>query len=278
MSFTIALIKENEINDNELNAKITPQNIIIKKNELKNKINEFVNTIEVETPIKMMEIIVELIKMTPEMMGLTTTCYEDENYIYQLIHLDENISETKKINEIASLITYNKITIYGSAVLIKSMMNNKREWKTSSINIDDIKDLLDIRTHNKGILINSNSEYHEMEFVKDPIECCNIFVDLKNPNKKLKTNVMQICNFYIIAIYDPNETQLNELASVIYNTQMCGNVFLFIKNDEKDYINCDLEMFNKIKLIREKKQNIETKKYNYVTEQYRDLNKLLENI
>ncbi len=282
MTFRVAIIDINglEIEEGET-LKETSEKIINMKDSLKKEIEKYVKIIDVITPNDMMEKAVEIISMTPDMMGVTTTCYEDLNYIYQIVHVDSGaIMNDRPINSIASAIAYDKIRIYGKAVMLKSQMKENGQFGTANMTIDDIKMLLDVRTHHKGILVRSNGETEEREFIIDPVECCYDFTDEEKDNnteKKLHADVSRLCGFQLITVHDKeNAGSPNMLATSLSGSAVNSDAFMFIKNGDHDFLNLDKELFNDIKTIYEKGKlnDLRDVKCKYIISQYRKIKEL----
>lgn len=280
MGFKIAVIDFNgtEIEESEtLNE--TTEKIVNMKNNLKNDVEKYVQFIDVLTPNEMMEKAVEIIGMKPDMMGITTTCFEDNNYIFQMIHIDSGaIMNSRPINSIASAIAYDKIRIYGKVILLKSIMKeNGTIFGTANVTIDDICNILDKRTHHKGITIKCNGDYEEREFIIDPVECCYDFTDEEKDNnieKKLHADVSRLCGFQFIVVHDrDSKNEINRLVSDITNIPVKGDAFLFIKNGDHDFISLDISLFEQFKQVLEKGKlnDIRDVKCKYIISQYRKL-------
>lgn len=278
MTFNIAVLEPNgkEIDSPDM-LKDTVDIIKTEIENLKSNINKYVKIVSVSCTQEMMEKTVDIIELRPSMMGITTTCYENEDYIYQLIHTHYQHSRNKQINSIASSLAYDKIRINGRVVVIKSIMKENGEFVPSNITVDDINDLLDIRTYSKGIFIRYDENIEERTFIVDPVECC---YDFRNgeEEKKLQTYCFRIANFPVIMIYDTCAEHLNKIGSELSGIDVNGNVFLFIKNGDNDHIHFNKLLFDKIKIIMDKGKldKLKTKMdCRYMTEQYRKIMELL---
>lgn len=288
MKYTIAIIDQN---GEELieGSTLHETSTMVKENviNLINQIPNYVKLIDVKTPHDMMEQIIEIIGLTPDMMGITTTCFEDNNFIYQMIHLDMAVSSNMAINSMASTIAYDKIRVNGKAVLFKSeMLKNNQCFKPCNINMTDIKNIIESRTRHCGILLNPSGTYEEKLYYIDPIECCESVVyksdnneliqsNEKN-NKKLKTFVKHLMGFQFVVVYDDESIQQNNLASKLIDNEVHGTVFIFIRLGDHDFMNLTHNMFEQITNIMENNMEDLQKEYEfkYIISQYRKLNEL----
>jgi len=302
MNFSIAII---EPTGEELieQSTISDMSQVVKESiiNLINKLNITIRLIDVKTPSDMMEKSVEIIGMTPDTLGITTTCYEDKDYIYQMLHLDtsafnnqhnqENSMIINAMNTIASAISYDKVRIFGRAVMFKSAMRNdsNNEFKPCSITIGDIKNILEKRSRHLGILVQPTGVYEEKEYYIDPIECCENIIssndtNVENDNKTLKTHNQCFVGFNVVFVYDEShdktENNNNHLMSSFIGEEIYGPVFAFIKSGDYDFLNLSANMFEKFKTIINN-GNIDKLKeecnFKYIISQYRKLNDFVEN-
>jgi hypothetical protein len=142
------------------------KNCVADQEILLTEINELLEIKQV-TLDTMMETIVNVINLTPQLMGDTTVCYENQEYVYQLCHMrlkENNMEEDfKYINGISSYLVSGKEEIYGYTVLIKSKISDNFNCIPSSIiNKTEIAELLMKRIRHTGVIVYSDGLVEDM--------------------------------------------------------------------------------------------------------------------
>ncbi len=278
MGFAIMVIKPNgtdlSIDLNEIDK--TVADIINEKNKLIETIKEFTQIIQVETPNEMMEKSIGILGLTPEMIGMTTTCHEDDKYIYQLLHVNKN---TDDFNCLGTMLAYEKVKIHGNCVLICSEYKPKNKFVTANVSYQNVLNVLNERIVHCGIHVKSDSSYEQQQFTIDPIECCKQIFDNKEQYYLFSAIFF---DFVFVVVYDKNCDDMslqNDLASKLFDHQINGDCFIYIRNGDNDYVNLTIEMFEKIKLCVSNNMIGEGKmKHQFVIENYLELNQEYDKI
>ena len=264
-----------------LNVKKAIDNVIL-------NIDKYVSFVQVEDPQEMMELAVKELGMDQTNIGCTTTCHEDENAIFQLIHIhDENNSkeECSDINFIASSIAQERTRVVGTAVLTCSLLSdNNKTFIPTNVTKAHLIDLIMLRVYHKGIFIDSNSQIQEMTYIYDPIECFEKIVaqnkeEVPNHKGELAMVNVTLAGFEFICVCDNNiEAKMNQLASFMFERMVKGACFIYIRHKGCDFVNLDSNFFEKIRLLLSKdKRNelIKIESYPYMILNYRELNHMM---
>lgn len=250
--FEIAIINPN-------NVTFTNDEILSINNDiLKNRIEQYIEFRTV-TPDTMMIEIVDTIKLNTSQMGSTTLCKEDENYVYQLCHLDppenndtnNNINNNNNnINNVAShLAMGNNTNIYGSCVMICSKIKDTGLCETHTISMDDIVNILYHKLTHKCVKINCDNSVEEIVFINDPIENMNINA---NVNQNFQWMELPLIKFNLIVFIQTNPLQdtINKKATKLVGThKIHGDILVAAKSSEDEYIDMDIQLFEKLLIL-----------------------------
>lgn len=295
MPFTVAVIDSNGtmIEDHTGDINKIRDEITNQINKLVTNIDKFVAFVDVDNPQKMIELAVDKCKMIPNVtMGYTTTCYEDNNLIYQLIHVhhgnnDAVESENNKINAIATTLAENKTPIFNCSILTCSIMDeNGINFVPTNVTKQHLIDLIKLRSCHKGILIDENSSAVETTFIFDPYECFDLIIKSNKENgdgENLEPN-MSLINivlggFDIVCVCDKNaNAKLNHFASFMFKLEIKGACLMYIRHKGSDFINFDQVFFDKIKtlLSNDKREElVDAKQQDYLIKQYRLVDTML---
>ena len=164
--FNIAVIKPN----NYIVTEVVPKNFEL--DYIEETVEDFIEFITVDNTNNMMEIIVDKIQLTPDVMGHTTKCYEDDKYVYQLCHTVPEKSDeiASNINGVASHLGEGQLKIYGTCVLIKTKLLPNNTCESSNLTINDIIGVLQKKFVHKGVIVRTDESVDEFTYYRDPIE------------------------------------------------------------------------------------------------------------
>ena len=235
-SITVAIIKPNSITFDSFMSLDQIRNIIL----------EYVNLIDISNE-KLMEIIVDTIKLNNTVAGSTDLCYEDHLYKYELCHLDMEVSRKENnksiLNVISKYLVQSMTDIYGSTVLLKMKINNSNGEYTVSddkICINDITDIIYDKLVHVGIHISSNGTVEEYTFHKNPIEN----IENKENLKWVSVTIFD-CELILYVDTHPGE-DINRKASAISGKHIIhGDVRIALKSTDDLFTSINKELFNK---------------------------------
>lgn len=200
---------------------------------------------------KLMETIINNINITPEQIGNTYKCDENNNYIYQICFLgtkENNIEENNNnINSIASYLVMDRQLIYGNAILIKSriMENNLCDPETID-NIEEVTKLLHNRLIHTCVKVNSDGTMETYKFIESPIE----FIkqeEISNYNS-VEFSFLNF-NFLFLIQLETNEP-VNKMMTRIAGTYIVnGPVIIIGKTSESDFFNVDINLIKMLDIV-----------------------------
>ena len=236
-TFNIAIISSNNI-DLE-SSRLTHE-------ELKNLINPYISLQETSLE-NMMHLIVNTINLTPELLGSTDICYQDDRVIYQLCHYEpekDKILETDLINKISSHLVITKPNIYNKTVLICSKINPETNTcePDSISDLDQIISLLYTRLVHTGVIIKASGEYEIQDFRRTPVE----LLENQDDYYYLELNII---SFNLLFIIKKNQQEVNKKATrLLGNKKVCGDVLITMQldNDQRDYGSLDIDILKKL--------------------------------
>jgi len=237
--FEIAIIKPN----NYIITDVVIDQMEVSK--IEENIIDYVELISVESPTEMMEVVVDKIQLTSDIMGYTTKCAENENYVYQICHIvpDKADEKTSDINGIASHLGEGQLKIYGTCVLIKTKILSNNTCESVSLTINDISHLLQRKFIHTGVIVRPDDTVDEFTFSKDPIE--QFVADAQNYRYLEIEYLNMIFMVYIELI--PTHDEINKMASIFsYSHKIHGNTLMAMKTTDGEYLDLDKELFNKV--------------------------------
>ena len=244
---TIAVIKPNDF-------KFIKEQYHNNINKLQEDITPF---IEIKTIIfqDMMESIITLIGLTPELIGHTPTCFETSKNIFQLCFVGtennnspstENNNSPSTENNICDFLSGEKV--FGNSVFINSLIGPNSTCIPDSITLETITNILYSKFVHKGIYINTDDNEIPIEFdyFNHPIEYYNISTENSFENYKIiDINFLEF-NLCAIIEINPIDDIINKQITRIYGKQKInGNVILISKNTY-EYHDLPLDLYKKI--------------------------------
>jgi len=193
----------------------------------------------------MMEIIVNEIGLTPDLVGESETCYETAENVNQLCYVgkNKNESEQKDLNIIATYL--NGDTVYGTAVLLNSKITENGTCVSGPITINDCANILYSKFVHKGIFIpfDENVSVTEYEYFAHPLEYLE---NSENGYLKYKLFETTFLSFNLGLFSEITSQQINKRATrLLGNAKLFGNVVMLNKLPH-EFHDIDLSLFEKI--------------------------------
>jgi hypothetical protein len=265
-NFNIAIISNNNID---------LENSKLSRDELKNLIAPHIHLQETSLE-KMMQLIVNVINLTPDILGSTDICYQDDKLVYQLCHYEpekDKITDTDLINKISTHLVITKPNVYNNTVLICSKINpetNTCEPQSIS-SLDEISDLLYKRLVHTGVIIKTSGEYEIKEFCNSPIE----LLDNLDDYSYIELNIISFNLLFIIKKTNKDNNDINKKATrLLGNKKVNGDVLITMQldNNNRDYGSLDINIIKKLlKLSSNKLDSRKLKDYEESEEQINNL-------
>ncbi len=212
--------------------------------KIENDIEDYIKLTNISNETSMIELIVNTLEITPEINVFTTNIYEDEQYVFQMIHLIQyenhklfeninNIVIEKKKNNIANILCNNLYKVFGNVIITKSKINSDNSISPENITLNDIINVFRKKKVNTGILIKPNNNLEEIEYVGNPLSWMDAN---KTTNfRYYEIEIMGKIFMFFIEIM-PENNILNNFATHLYGgaNPIFGNVFLVMRNKPED--------------------------------------------
>jgi hypothetical protein len=246
-NFNIFKIK---INNFYLNDNIKANDI--SKEKLKKNLLKFVEPISVSLDT-MMESIVDIINLEKYEIGDTSLSFENEKVIYQICHMRRKYKESDQtsketFNCIATSLSTSKETIYSTAVLLCSSINDDGTCTPKDINFDDFVNLYYSKIVHKALLIEPNDNVTEILFKKSPFED----IDEDHLNYRYSDQTFFGLRLHINGQLEPKPNILNKKMTKIYgNRKVYGKIILIIKSHDYNVCDIDKKLLDKLLCISE---------------------------
>lgn len=219
------------------------------KEKLLEDLEDYVEIVNVDGLENMMEKIVEVLKLTPDITAHTTTCKEDNNYIYQMCHLIDE-SKTYQQNNICIRLANSLYRVIGDVVLMKSKVLSDGKTVPCNITEDDVVELYQECLIKKCVRILPDGTVDDVSYIFNPI-------DWLSPDKLANIRFHEVdfsdkVMMFFVELTPENNT-VNTKASILYGKQIFGNVVVAmrqkqedIKHTEFEYYSLDNKTMNKI--------------------------------
>ena len=238
-SFNIAVIPPNNFNTNGNH---------MTRNEILKNIGSLIS-FHNSTNEEMMEQIVNFTNMTPELMGDTSLCFEDKDYVIQLCHVspEDNKDLQLDINGIASYLVADNRKIYGNVVVMKFKIVEDDTCVNYSLNFDEIVDIIFRKFNHTGVFIDVNNNKTEFTFKETPMEYINenLHYNYKSIDVNLFGNV-----FLMFVELNPETKKPNKAATRLAgNCLVHGDVMLVAKGSDLLFSDLTLEYIEKIEKL-----------------------------
>lgn len=240
----IVLIKNNDYN---IGSNVEIEDITIDK--IKNNINDFIEIIHVNSTEEMMERIVQLVGLASDQIGITSLCYEDNDYVYQLCHYKGLENKKDDLNCLASTLTTSKETVYNNAVLLCSKIVENNTCIPHSIDIDSLSSLIYKKFVHTGVTIYCDNKITEYKFRKSPFEKMEE-EEIKNHQWVEVTIAGFVIKLYVQVIAKPDK--VNKLSTKIKGDSIVkGTVYLTIESHDFNFMDINKEILKKVLLVCE---------------------------
>lgn len=241
MPFNIAIIKLNNLQINSNNLSLE---------QIKNDINDYVTIQTVNTLDEMLETVVTVTKLSPQMICDTDNCYDNEKHIFQLCHVDRETNKLEKKNDekniLSSYLVQETKEIYGECVLMKSLITDDNTCAPSSINMDEIINIIYKKFIHTGIKLSQTGEVEEYIFSENPLQYLQ---DSGENVDNYKWAEIPFLKFSLLIIFKTNcpETNINKLATRLVGAyNVFGDVIITSKVNKQIYGDLDKDIFDKI--------------------------------
>jgi hypothetical protein len=240
--FTVAIIRTNKITYSLM--EMTQSRF--QKDKLEDDIEEYVEIVEMKNSEMMMDTIIETLGMTKDIMGTTTICYQDNEYVYEMSHLIDDIDKTQKQNNICIRFAKHYFRVVGDAVLMKSRIMPDLTTEPCSITMDDILNLYQNCLIRTCVKIDTTGDIDDIKYVFNPIDWMKptIVENIRVHEKKFHDNIML---FFIELV--PQNNILNEKASILYGKVIYGDVIIAMRDEPTDIRHTEHEYYNIDKIL-----------------------------
>lgn len=197
------------------------------------------------------EKIIEYLKLTPEQAATTKDCYEKNNNLFQLCHIDpaDNTNmESRGNNYLASLLTLNNILIDGTAIFINIYLDTYNNMKNVDSTIEDLLSILISKKIHYGVYLgydgsidqicfNNNKEVINLDTYlskNTSIEQClldNNYKELEICLYKFNLNIF-IQNIDSMEEDNIDNTKINYNITKLLRMQTYGNIIITSRTTE----------------------------------------------
>lgn len=248
-NYQVAIIKPNSIT---VDAKKMGESFT--REFIKNEISSHVIFHSVDTK-DMMNLVYDTIKMTDKLIGNTSICYEDDQYIYQLCHLSLKDNQKKEVDEnangVSSYLVQGRFIVYGSSVLIRSKISDKGTCVTDTLDIDMIVDIIYKKLIHKAVKLSVDGVISDYTFYNDPLENCSN--DIITNSKYVEVHLLKFNLLMFLRLTFDDQPENSDLDRVnkkatklIGHSRVHGDVYIASKSTEHEYIDLDTDLLNKM--------------------------------
>jgi len=250
--YNIAIINKHNIDLNLL-AKYD-----LKTDDIKNLLDNYIRIDEVEEE-EIMTVVVNEIGLINNLscIGSTKIISEDNKYVYQMCYFDKsNILNKDKeenkeddLNITSSLLTIDKTKVYGNTVIIKSKIKEDKLCELDNLTKEDIYKIIYTKIIHKGVILRTNKETEEYTYINFPLERFN-----ENVVKNYRWVEIPFLKFNLVMFVqtNPEPDEINKNATKLYGYgKVYGDCVLVSKSSQEEYIDLDLNLFNKFLTLSE---------------------------
>lgn len=288
----VCIIKPNEIRYSEYDnymARFT-------KDRIEEDLEDYIQQSYINDSSEFATKIISTLDAVEGTITYTSNIYECNNYVYQMYHLTtydgssteiNAIVKSKKYNGIANILANYTFSIFGSALVSKFKINSDSTLTQEDLSIKEFLDIFRRKKVYKGLLIKTNNDITEIEFVGDPLS----WVD---PKQRMNYRYYEFEIFGKIIMFfiqiKPEINELNNFAIDLYGraNQIRGDVFIALRDKPNDY-RIVHEMYSDItvgliKKLRELMidenfdKTILPSFYNHIEQKYENFYTLLEKV
>lgn len=214
------------------------------ENDVKRQLDEIVELKEVDSS-DLMEYVIDIIGLTPELMGDTAVCYENADTIYQICYMDYDQNKMEmdesNINMLCSILNVGQRKIYGPCIILCSNISENGTCVNRNISIDELTVILNRKYVHTGLIVRPNATVDEFEFKEKPME-----IIPKEERENFQYLEIPLFRFNIIGMFqkDPEPNEINKLATKLVGTKKIhGTAVFVIKSTENDFLDFDKKLF-----------------------------------
>jgi hypothetical protein len=218
--------------------------------------DDIMNYIEVITISHndMMETIINQIGLTPELIGSSPVCYEDDKNVHQLCYASER---DKELGVTTPITNPNKISNYlindvveNTCVFLSSKIGPDRICEPENATIDELVKILYSKFIHIGMLIRADnkSPLREFPYGDHPIEFYNVGEYDENKFKILEFDFISFALCAVIDLQPENNIINKRMTRLVGNEVIYGDVLLIQKLPDA-YLDLNYELFNKINVL-----------------------------
>lgn len=244
---------------------------------LLNDVSKLVKLIEIEED-QLMPSIISTLNLSPELLGSTDTCFEDEDLnIFQVCHILYN-KDYPELNKFGSILVSSDVPVFGKCVIIKTQIQNDNTCVLKSITLQEIANMFKSKMLHKGILIKNDSDNNVISsftYKTDPME---LYKDVD-----VITNYrwfdLPLCGAHLIVFIELNPIKniLNSKATILSRKKaLHGDIVVVLKTENNQYIDLDEKLLNKILSIQSDK-DIDPNKKTDIKRETQDKKQLIIN-
>jgi hypothetical protein len=229
-------------------------------------------------------------------MTFTSNIYECNNYVYQMYHLttydgsNQEINaqvKSKKYNGIANILANYTYSIFSNALVAKFKINSDYTMTQEDLGINEFFDIFRKKKVYKGLLIKTNEEINEIEFVGDPLSW-------SDPKNKMNYRYYEFEVFGKVIMFfiqiKPENNNLNNFAIDLYGRSnlIRGDVFIALREKPNDYrlvhemySDINIKLINKLRELNIDEnfdKNIQPGFYNHKEMKYENFYTLVDKI
>lgn len=245
----ILVIKPNTF---EFNKQLYYKNI----DTLSNDISQFIEIKTIDFS-EMMDNIITIINLTPELIGHSPIVHETNTHVFQLCYVGSDspddkelacvkVDDNKPTNNIASYLNGEKT--YGTVVALSSVINDDYTCTPDNITVNNIANILYSKFIHKGIYIgvNENENIIEFDYSSHPIEFYKIEKEEDFDNFKIIDAVFMGFSLCMVIQKNPINNTINKRATRIFGTHRINGDVLLISKSTHEYYDLSTTIFNKI--------------------------------
>ncbi len=223
---------------------------------LKNDISGFTKVVEVNIE-NLMELIIDEIELTPELIGSSPICHQTSTNVYQLCFAGEreqNLGQTQATgneNKVANYLVHD--TILSNCVFLNSKISDTKTCVNDNADMDTFVKILYSKFIHTGIKILANDSKNVTEFVygDHPLEHYQITTYDENKYKILEFDFISLALCVVI----DQEEQVSEnkkvnkiMTRLIGNQVIYGDVLVILKIPNA-YEDLNMELYQKINIL-----------------------------
>lgn len=177
---------------------------------------------------------------------ITKMIHEDQDYLYELIYLDNQIHTVDTYNGIGSLLTSDELKVWGNALLLKTKVDILSDsMKMDKCKISDLYNIFVNRKYHYGVIL-EDGEWIECKFSNIDEQVEDYFIN--NPKKEELGFLRHNLNVY----YTKSDKGINIGKLINEKVDQC---LIFSKMNDQILTNISVDEVKKILSLSEKMEN-----------------------